>query len=129
METGTDSPEQVVRRFCDAVTGMDPEALRPFLADDVVYHNIPMDPAVGIDAAIETLSMFFGMCTAVRFDIHHLAVEGGAVLTERTDVFTVGATEAPILVMGVFEVVDGRIVAWRDYFDLAQVTAVISAAG
>ncbi|MET0473326.1 MAG: limonene-1,2-epoxide hydrolase family protein, partial [Mycobacterium sp.] len=26
-------------------------------------------------------------------------------------------------VMGVFEVRDGRIAAWRDYFDLATVTA------
>ena len=84
---------------------------------------------MGIDAAIESLSMFFGMCTAVRFDIHHLEVEHGGALAERTDFFTVGANEAPILVMGVFEVADGRIVAWRDYFDLAQVTAVISAAG
>jgi limonene-1,2-epoxide hydrolase len=69
------------------------------------------------------------MCTALRFDIHHLAVREGAVLTERTDVFTLGTTEAPIPVMGVFEVADGRITAWRDYFDLAQVTALFSGEG
>jgi limonene-1,2-epoxide hydrolase len=28
----------------------------------------------------------------------------------------------PLPVTGVFEVVDGRIVAWRDYFDMATVT-------
>jgi limonene-1,2-epoxide hydrolase len=129
MGTGTDSPDQVVRRFCDAVTAMDAEALRPFFADDVVYHNIPMEPAVGIDATIETLTMFIGMCTAMRFDIRHLAVQDGAVLTERTDVFTMGTVEAPIPVMGVFEVADSRITAWRDYFDMAQVTALFSGGG
>ena len=129
MGTATDSPEHVVRRFCDAVTGMDAEGLRPFFTDDVVYHNMPMEPAVGLDATIEALAMFMGMCTALRFDIRHLAVEGNAVLTERTDVFTIGGAEAPIPVMGVFEVVDGRIGAWRDYFDLAKVTAQMSGEG
>jgi limonene-1,2-epoxide hydrolase len=129
MGTATDSPEQVVRRFCDAVTGMDAEALRPFFTDDVVYHNMPMEPAVGLDATIEALAMFMAMCTALRFDIHHLAVEGNAVLTERTDVFTIGSGDAPIAVMGVFEVADGRITAWRDYFDLAKVTAQMSGEG
>jgi limonene-1,2-epoxide hydrolase len=31
--------------------------------------------------------------------------------------------ELALPVMGVFEVRDGRIAAWRDYFDLATVTA------
>ncbi len=53
-------------------------------------------------------------------------MEDGAVLTERKDVFTLGTTEAPIPVMGVFEVAEGRITAWRDYFDMAQVTALFS---
>jgi limonene-1,2-epoxide hydrolase len=129
MGTASESPEQVVRRFCDAVTGMDAQALRPFFTDDVVYHNIPMEPAVGLDATIEALAMFMGMCTAMRFDILHLAADGGAVLTERTDVFTIGGADAPIEVMGVFEVADGRITAWRDYFDLAKVTAQMSGDG
>jgi limonene-1,2-epoxide hydrolase len=129
MGTATDSPEQVVRRFCDAVTGMDAEALRPFFTDDVVYHNMPMEPAIGLDATIEALAMFMAMCTALRFDIHHLAVEGNAVLTERTDVFTIGGGNAPVAVMGVFEVAEGRITAWRDYFDLAKVTAQMSGDG
>lgn len=123
------SAEQVVRDFCAAASTRDPAVLRAFFSDDVVYHNIPMEPAVGIDATIETLTMFIGMCTALRFDIHHLAVQDGAVLTERTDVFTMGAVEAPLPVMGVFEVVDGRITAWRDYFDMAQVTALFSGGG
>jgi limonene-1,2-epoxide hydrolase len=29
-------------------------------------------------------------------------------------------------VMGVFEVVDGRIAAWRDYFDMGTITSAFS---
>jgi limonene-1,2-epoxide hydrolase len=28
--------------------------------------------------------------------------------------------------MGTFEIRDGKISAWRDYFDMAQVTAMLS---
>jgi limonene-1,2-epoxide hydrolase len=34
---------------------------------------------------------------------------------------------APLPVMGAFHVVDGKITAWRDYFDMAQVTAMFEA--
>ncbi len=50
------------------------------------------------------------------------------VLTERIDTFTVGDVVAPLPVMGTFEVRDGKISAWRDYFDLGQITAMLSGA-
>jgi limonene-1,2-epoxide hydrolase len=42
------------------------------------------------------------------------------VLTERVDVFTTPTATIELPVMGTFEVVDGKIAAWRDYFDLNQ---------
>lgn len=118
--------EQVVRAFCDAFAAHDAEALRPFLSDDVVYHNIPMDPVVGADAAVAFLAGFLGMCDRMEIETLHLAVRGDVVLTERIDTFTMGETVAPLPVMGTFEVRDGRICAWRDYFDLAQVTKMFA---
>ena len=35
-------PIEVVRDFCDAMVKRDPEAVRGFLADDVVYQNTGM---------------------------------------------------------------------------------------
>ena len=119
-------PEAVVRGFLDAVEQNDAEALRPFFADDVVYHNIPMDPAVGIDAALAFLDSFFGMCDKLEIETLNLAVEGDVVLTERIDTFTVGEKVAPLPVMGTFEIRDGKIAAWRDYFDLGQITTMLS---
>jgi limonene-1,2-epoxide hydrolase len=119
--------EQVVRDFCAAASTRDPGILRAFFSDDVVYHNIPMAPAEGIDATMAVIDMFLGMCEALEFEVHHLACDGTTVLTERTDIFTIKGKSAPLPVMGAFNVVDGKITAWRDYFDMAQVTAMFEA--
>jgi limonene-1,2-epoxide hydrolase len=121
------SAEQVVRDFCAAASTRDPEVLRAFFSDDVVYHNIPMAPAEGIEATMAVIDMFLGMCQALEFEVHHVASDGTTVLTERTDIFTIKGTSAPLPVMGAFDVVDGKITAWRDYFDMAQVTAMFEA--
>jgi limonene-1,2-epoxide hydrolase len=121
------SAEQVVRDFCAAVITRDPAVLRGFFAEDVVYHNIPMDPAEGIEATMAVIDMFLGMCEALEFEVHHLASDGSTVLTERTDRFTINGKTAPLPVMGAFHVSDGKITAWRDYFDMAQVTAMFEA--
>jgi limonene-1,2-epoxide hydrolase len=121
------SAEQVVRDFCAAASTRDPDVLRAFFSDDVVYHNIPMAPAEGIDATMAVIDMFLGMCDALEFQVHHLASDGETVLTERSDVFTINGKSAPLPVMGAFHVVDGKITAWRDYFDMAQVTAMFEA--
>jgi limonene-1,2-epoxide hydrolase len=120
------SAEQVVRDFCAAASQRDAEALRPFFSEDVVYHNIPMDPAEGIEATMGVLNMFMGICDGLEFEVHHLASDGSTVLTERTDRFTMNGKTAPLPVMGAFHVVDGKITAWRDYFDMAQVTAIFA---
>ena len=49
--------------------------------------------------------------------IHRIAADGAAVLTERTDALIVGPLRLQFWVCGVFEVHDGRITLWRDYFD------------
>jgi limonene-1,2-epoxide hydrolase len=118
------SAEQVVREFCAAFSKRDPELLRGYFSEDVVYHNIPMDPAEGIEATMAVINMFLGMSEAMEFEIHHLASDGSTVLTERTDTFTMNGKTAPLPVMGAFHVADGKITAWRDYFDMAQVTAM-----
>jgi limonene-1,2-epoxide hydrolase len=118
------TPEEVVRSFCASVRQRDAGVVRPYFSDDVVYHNIPMDPAEGIEATMAMIEMFFGICDELDFEIHHLASDGEAVLTERTDTFTMQGKTAPLPVMGVFHVRDGKITVWRDYFDMGQVNTI-----
>jgi limonene-1,2-epoxide hydrolase len=49
--------------------------------------------------------------------IHRIAADGAAVLTERSDALIFGRLRLQFWVCGVFEVHDGQITLWRDYFD------------
>jgi len=111
---------EVVREFCDAWAKGDLDALIEYFADDAVYHNIPVDPVTGKDAIRATIAGFTTGVDQVEFRVLHLAGAGDVVLTERVDVFRMAATTIELPVMGTFEVRDGKIAAWRDYFDLNQ---------
>jgi limonene-1,2-epoxide hydrolase len=123
-----DEAETLVREFCTAFETLKADVLRPFFTDDVVYHNVPIDPCVGIEATLEFIESFFGMCDRMTIETTHLAVRGDVVLTERVDTFYVGDVVAPLPVMGTMELRDGKIAAWRDYGDLGQITAALSGA-
>ena len=115
------SPSEVVQEFSAAFAAKDVATIERLLDDKAVYHNVGMEPAVGKDASMASIKGFIDMSESMAFEIHHLAAAGDIVLTERTDTMTVNGNAAPIAVMGTFEVRDGRIVAWRDYFDMGLV--------
>jgi len=54
----------------------------------------------------------------IEFVIHKIMSDGDTVFTERTDRFVTNGKSIALPVAGVFEVRDGKIAAWRDYFDL-----------
>ena len=115
------SPSDIVREFCSAFPTRDLATIERLLDDSAVYHNVGMEPAVGKDASLASIKAFFDMFESMEFKILALAADGDTVLTERTDALTVDGVAAPVPVMGAFEVRDGRIVAWRDYFDMGLV--------
>jgi limonene-1,2-epoxide hydrolase len=110
--------EQVIEAFCAAWARRDVEEILGFFTDDAVYHNIPMEPAVGIDAIRAVIEMFVPPADEIAFTVHNVASAGDVVFNERTDRFVTGGTSIALPVAGVFEVRDGKITAWRDYFDL-----------
>jgi limonene-1,2-epoxide hydrolase len=110
--------EQLVRDFCAAWSHRDVDELLTFFSPDAVYHNIPMDPVTGIDAIRNVLSLFVPSSNEIEWTVHAIGSSGKYVFTERTDRFVMGAKSVDLPVAGVFEIVDGKIAAWRDYFDL-----------
>jgi len=112
-------PEAVVREFCAAWSGRDVDAILAWFAPDAVYHNMPMPPVHGHAGIRGVLEMFVPPASKIAFEILAVASRGNVVFTERVDRFTVGDKEIALPVAGVFEVRDGKIAAWRDYFDLA----------
>ena len=73
---------------------------------------------MGREAAVAAVQFQFDMFGPIAFRIRNLAEDGDTVLTERVDEITANGVMAPVPVMGTFEVADGRIVRWRDYFDM-----------
>jgi len=109
----------LVLEFCEAFgKGSAPADLVEYFTDDAVYHNIPVEPAVGREAILGLLNMFLTPAEGVEFRVRNIVANGDVVLTERVDVFRLPNATIELPVMGTFEVKDGKIAAWRDYFDL-----------
>lgn len=122
-----ESPNEVVRRFCAAWSDdLATVELAAFFTDDAVYHNIPMEPVTGREAIADTIASLIRPgppgIEGIEFRVLNIAADGPVVMTERVDVFRIGDKSFELPVMGTFEVTDGKISAWRDYFDLNQFT-------
>ena len=110
--------ERLVEEFCGAWQKRDVDAILGYFAPDAVYHNIPLDPAVGLDAIRAVLEMFVPPADEIEFVIHKMGCDGHTDCKERTDRFVTNGKTIALPVAGVFELRDGKIAAWRDYFDL-----------
>ena len=113
--------QAIVQDFIAAFNANDLERIMGFFTEDCVYHNIPLEPAAGLEAIRAVLAGFSGMSSEVDWVLHNIAESpAGVVLTERTDRFLIGEKWVEIRVMGTFDLRDGKISGWRDYFDMGQ---------
>lgn len=110
-----------VARFMAAWERLDLEAVMAAFAPDAVYHNIPMAPLVGHEAIRAFIAPFMAKYERLVFETHHSAENAaGVVMNERTDTFFWRGKTASMRIMGVFELKDGLILRWRDYYDPAE---------
>lgn len=121
------SADTVVAEFCKQWSRPDPDQLATWFTEDAVYHNIPMPPAEGREAIRDFIAGFTAAVDGIDFQVHRQLAHGDVVMNERTDVMRFkDGRELSLPVMGVFEVCDGKIAVWRDYFDMATVTAAFT---
>ena len=123
-----ESPIDVVRGFCAAWSdNLGTIELAAFFTDDAVYHNIPQAPVTGREAIANLIDSFIRPgppgIESIEFRVINIAADGPVVMTERVDIFTLPDKSFELPVMGTFEVTDGKINAWRDYFDMNQFTS------
>ena len=115
----------LVRRFCASWSTIDIPKILDFFTDDAVYHNMPVQPIQGKDAIKGVIEQFMAPFERADWEIKQIVAAGDIVLTERVDRF-IGEKTVELPVMGTFEIRDGKIAAWRDYFDLAAWTSQMS---
>lgn len=112
------TPTEVVDAFIAAIERKDVAAAGELVADDISYENMPMDPIVGRDAMVQVLEGFLAAANEVSWPCSRQFEVGNVVVNERLDRFQIGDGWLELPVAGFFEVVDGRITLWRDYFDM-----------
>jgi limonene-1,2-epoxide hydrolase len=120
--SAAESPIQVVESFLGALERKDLDGAAAYLADDVVYQNVPLPADRGKPAVLRTLKGFQRFVTEFSVKMKNIAEKDGVVLTERVDILSGPFVYLDIWVCGTFEVKGGKIVLWRDYFDLAECT-------
>src|SRR6266576_2525255 len=123
-----EKPIDLVSRFCAGwANDLGAEDLAAFFTDDAVYYNIPFEPVTGRENIANTIASFIRPgppgIERIEFRVINIAADGPVVMTERVDVFTLPDKSFELPVMGTFEVSDGKIKAWRDYFDTNQFTS------
>jgi len=112
---------ELVREFCQSLTGGDMSRCKRFLHDDVYYHNQPWTPVHGSDAVCAFLQPFVdGTHASLRdMKILHQVAEGDVVMNAREELWVRGNLQVMLPVAGLFVVVDDVITRWIDYWDLA----------
>ena len=115
------SPLATLEACFKAVERFDFDTAFGFFAEDCDYRNMP-DPDtvhVGPKAARAFLEAFFAPTSANELIVVRAVEQGPVVMIERLDRHKVGEAWLELPVTGVFEVRDGKITVWHDYFDRA----------
>ena len=107
---------RTVESFLNALQDADYETVEAVLDENLVYENVGLPTIRGRARAIKLFRRMEGRA-AFEVKIHRIAADGAAVLTERSDALIFGPLRLQFWVCGVFEVHNGRITLWRDYFD------------
>jgi len=112
--------ETLVNSFCRDWSLRDVAALRPYLAEDLLYQVAPGQPLIQSRAEFEQrMGAWLSSLESVQWDILRSYVIGPVVLNERIDHFNASAaSKSPSMrfqVVGDFFVEDGVIKVWKDW--------------
>lgn len=112
------SNEDIIREFIGVWSTLDVERIVDFFTDDGTYHNMPTDPVSGQENLRGFIRGFIADWTGTDWEIKRILAEGDTVVAERIDRIKFADKSIELPCTGVFEMEDGKIKEWRDYFDL-----------
>ena len=115
------TPDSYIREFTSLLAAKDIDTACSMISENCEYDNVPIGKAFGPQGLRDTLTGFFAMCESLDWEIIRQSATGdmnnAIVLNERIDRFVIKGTIYALPVAGVYEICDGRITLWRDYFD------------
>lgn len=114
------SPTAIVKAFLKALEPLDHDGAAKFLSLDCEYINPPpLGTVRGRDAIRAVMEPFLAPTLENEFRVLRDAESGPLVFVERLDRHRVKDKLVELPVAAVFEVHDGLITSWREYFDVA----------
>ena len=109
----------VARAMINAWRALDWPRVVELFAEDGVLQIMPLRPYVGRAAIRSHLDQVASGIERLDISIKHLNAIGHIVLFERSDDFIYKGRAASVPVVGVMNIGDGHVKAWREYMDLA----------
>jgi limonene-1,2-epoxide hydrolase len=91
-----------------------------FAADGVLESMMLPTPTVGREAISKRIGALAKDISRIELRIRHMGVADGVVFIERVDDFVYRGKHGAVPVVGVVEVEQGRVTAWREYYDREQ---------
>jgi limonene-1,2-epoxide hydrolase len=140
---------EIVKKFIDAWSRLDRGEIEGAVSEDLFYQNIPFAAVAQLDElatfedsvramlnaggggmpitpiigrnAFKNFLQIVDLFAWASWEIKSIAGDGDIVFTERVDTFGFqGGGTIAIGVIGIFELRDGLIHKWRDYFSLSE---------
>ncbi|MFL0179088.1 MULTISPECIES: nuclear transport factor 2 family protein [unclassified Mycobacterium] len=119
--------KHIVTEMWKALSRRDWEGLKPFLAQDCIYVDMPVGPAAAARGPHDIVKRLkIGLEPLAGYENHSglLVAEGPDVLYEHSETWRWATGETALLrFVTVHKVIDGKITLWKDYWDMAGLTA------
>jgi limonene-1,2-epoxide hydrolase len=119
------TPTAVVERFLELLAAADLDAAMKLAAPDVEYENVSLPTVHGRERMRRLFSAGYRRGGGFEVYMRAISADGATVLTERTDVLKSGRLRVQLWVCGRFDVRDGQIALWRDYFDWLNIAGAL----
>ncbi|PKQ04488.1 MAG: limonene-1,2-epoxide hydrolase [Alphaproteobacteria bacterium HGW-Alphaproteobacteria-12] len=115
--------EKIIRDFIGTWSRLNTDEIVSYFTPDGIYHNMMLDPVKGQAALKAFIKGFIANWSDTKWEIVTLISKGDLVVAERVDRTKAGGKPVALPCCGVFEMENGKIRTWRDYFDLNTFTS------
>lgn len=116
-----------VHRMIEAWNQRHWDQVYALFAQDGVLQSMMLPPTVGREAIQQRIGALAKGIESIELRVRHIGVIDGVVFIERVDEFVYHGKHGEVPVVGVVEVENGHVQAWREYYDRAQLLEAMGA--
>ena len=98
---------------------LDKDMILSVFHEDATMQSMMKEPYRGKQEIASMLDGFLAVASSVKMEVLNRCVDGNVVTLERRDHFTVSGKSGVLPAVGIFEIEDGLVRTWREYFDWA----------